>query len=65
MAKNKSFIKLEGTLDGLTFYQKDGESFVKTKGGISRDRILNDQNFKRTRENMQEFSGCAKTGKAV
>lgn len=65
MAKNKSFIKLEGTLDGLTFYQKDGESFVKTKGGVSRDRILNDQNYKRTRENMQEFSGCAKAGKAV
>jgi hypothetical protein len=65
MAKNKSFIKLEGTLDGLTFYQKDGESFVKTKGGVSRDRILNDPNYKRTRENMQEFSGCAKAGKAL
>ncbi|MCB0457553.1 MAG: hypothetical protein R2776_06995 [Flavobacteriaceae bacterium] len=65
MAKNKSYIKLEGTLDGLTFYQKDGQSFVKTKGGISKDRILNDSNFKRTRENMQEFAGAARASKAV
>ncbi|MCB0457893.1 MAG: hypothetical protein R2776_07360 [Flavobacteriaceae bacterium] len=65
MARNTSFIKLEGTLDGLTFYEKDGENFVKTKSAISKNRIANDAAFVRTRENNQEFSGCSKASKAV
>jgi len=64
MAKNNSFIRLEGTLDGLTFYRKDGENFVKTKSSVSKNRIMNDPAFRRTRENMQEFSGAARAGKA-
>ncbi|WP_432411330.1 hypothetical protein [Rasiella sp. SM2506] len=64
MAKNNSFIRLEGTLDGLTFYQKDGSNFVKTKSGVSKSRIANDPNFIRTRENNQEFGGAAKVSKA-
>lgn len=64
MAKNNSFIRLEGTLDGLTFYRKNGESFVKTKSRVSRKRIFNDPAYKRTRENMQEFGGAARIGKA-
>lgn len=64
MAKNNSFIRLEGTLDGLTFFRKNGENFVKTKSRVSRNRILNDPAFKRTRENMQEFGGANKAGKS-
>ncbi|PNQ72845.1 hypothetical protein C1T31_10090 [Hanstruepera neustonica] len=64
MARNNSFIRLEGSLDGLTFYRKDGESFVKTQSRVSRNRIMNDPAYKRTRENMQEFGGAAKAGKA-
>ena len=64
MARNNSFIRLEGTLDGLTFYRKNGESFVKTKNQVSKNRILNDPAYKRTRENMQEFGGAARTSKA-
>lgn len=64
MARNNSFIKLEGTLDGLTFYRKNGESFVKTKNRVSKNRIMNDPAYRRTRENMQEFGGSARSGKA-
>lgn len=64
MGRNTSFIKLEGTLDGLTFYEKDGVNFVKKQSKISKSRILNDPAFKRTRENMQEFAGAARAGKA-
>ena len=64
MAKNKSFIKLDGTLDGLTFYRANGQDFVKTKGEINRQRILTDPAFARTRENMVEFGGAATAGKA-
>lgn len=64
MARNNSFIRLEGTLDGLTFYRKNGESFVKTKNRVSKNRIMNDPAYARTRENMQEFGGAAKCSKA-
>lgn len=34
MAKLKSLLKIEGTLDGMTFYKKaDGQYYVRTKGG--------------------------------
>jgi len=65
MARNNSFIRLEGTLDGLTFFRKNGASFVKTKNRVSKNRILNDPAYKRTRENMREFGGAARTGKAL
>jgi len=64
MAIQNSFIKIKGTLGGLTFYEKNGKSLIKTSGGISKERILNDPNFRRTRENMQEFGASATLGKA-
>jgi len=63
MAKNNSFIRLEGTLDGLTFFRKNGANFVKTKSRVSRNRIMNAPEYQRTRENMQEFAGANKGGK--
>lgn len=64
MAINKSFMKIEGTLDNLTFYQKDGKNLVKTKSTVSRSRIMSDAAYRRTRENMREFGGAARVGKA-
>lgn len=65
MAKQKGYINLEGTLGELTFYKSGGQSIVKTKSAINKDRILKEPNFKRTRENMTEFGGSAKVGKAL
>lgn len=65
MAKQKGYIDLEGTLGGLTFYKSGGQSIVKTKSAINKDRILKDPSFKRTRENMSEFGGSARVGKAL
>ncbi|RED48385.1 hypothetical protein [Seonamhaeicola aphaedonensis] len=65
MAKQKGYIDLEGTLGGLTFYKSGGQSIVKTKSAINKDRILKESNFKRTRENMTEFGGSATVGKAL
>ena len=62
MGKLKSFIKLEGTLDGLTFYKSQDGYLVRTKGGISKNRILKDPAFKRTRENFKQFGLNAKAG---
>lgn len=65
MARQSSYITIDGTLGGLTFYRADGQELIRSRGGISKERILKEPNFKRTRENMREFGGSAKVGKAL
>ena len=59
MGKLDGIIKIQGTLDNLTFYKSADGHFVRTKGGVSKNRIKNDPAFKRTRENGTEFGHCA------
>ncbi len=65
MAKNKSILKFEGTLDGMTFYKSTDGHLVRTKGGVSKSRIMSDPAYIRTRENMNEFSSVAQSGKLL
>ena len=65
MAKLKGILKIEGTLDELTFYKTQDGHLVKTKGGVSADRIANDPNFQRTRENGSEFGRAGTAGKVL
>lgn len=64
MAIQDSFIKIKGSLGGLTFYEKDGKSLIKTSSGVTKERIMTDPKYKRTRENMVEFGASAKIGKS-
>ena len=65
MGKLAGIIKLEGTLDGLTFYKSQDGYMVRTKGGVSKSRIMNDPAYARTRENLSEFGQNAKAGKLI
>ncbi|MEI6595531.1 MAG: hypothetical protein WCO28_08200 [Bacteroidota bacterium] len=65
MAKLKSVINIEGTLNDLTFYKTQDGNLVKTKSGVSGSRIANDPAFARTRENGSEFGSSAKSGKLL
>ena len=65
MARLKGLLKIEGTLDNLTFYKTQDGHLVKTKSGVSGDRIANDPNFQRTRENGAEFGSSASAGKLL
>jgi hypothetical protein len=65
MAKLGGIIKLEGTLDNLTFYKSKDGHLVRTKGGVSKERIQNDPAFERTRENGSEFGAAASSGKLL
>lgn len=65
MAKQNSLIKIEGTIDNLTFYKSADGHFVRSKGGVSKSRIMNDPAFVRTRENGAEFSSIASSGKLL
>lgn len=65
MAKSSGVLKIEGTIEDLTFYKKDGKFLVRKKGGISKERIENDPSFIRTRENGSEFGHSGKAGKIL
>ena len=65
MAKNKSLFKVIGTLDDVTFYKSADGYLVRTKGGVSKERMMKDPAFERTRENMVEFGHCASAGKLL
>lgn len=65
MARVKGLIKIEGTLDELTFYKSKDGNLVRSKGGVSGDRIANDPAFQRTRENGNEFGSAASAGKLL
>ncbi len=65
MAQQTGLIKIEGTLGDLTFYKSQDGLLVKTKGGVSAERIASDPAFVRTRENGQEFANAARAGKLL
>lgn len=65
MAKANGIIKIEGTVEDLTFFKKDGKNFVRKKGGIPKERIATEPNFVRTRENNAEFGHSGKSSKLL
>jgi hypothetical protein len=65
MAKQSGIIKIEGTIDDITFLKKGGKYFIRKKGGVSKSRIKTDSAFQRTRENGAEFGIVANAGKLI
>ena len=66
MARQKGIIKLDGTIGGITFYKSTQDGYLaREKGGVSADKIANDPNFQRTRENGAEFGRAGKAGKLL
>lgn len=65
MARQKGLIRLLGRIGNVTFYEKNGETYARLSEGIDGDLIKTDRRFRRARENMAEFGGAAKAGKAL
>ena len=65
MAKYKSLFNVEGSIGELTFYKGENGYYIRNKGGVSKNRILKDPAFARTRENISEFGSTAKSGKQL
>ena len=65
MPKQDGHNPLRGTVDNLTYYRsKDGYK-VRKRGMLEKGRVFTDPKFKRTRENMSEFSEAAKQNKLI
>ena len=65
MAKQKGILKLDGTIDDITFFKSRDGYLAKAKGGVPAARIANDASFQRTRENGAEFGEAGKAGKLL
>lgn len=66
MAQQKGLIKIKGTIDGLTFLEtQDGHQVRKQKRAISKEALLNGDNYARTRENWNEFREGAHASKLI
>ncbi|WNM18045.1 hypothetical protein [Flavobacterium capsici] len=63
MPKQKGLVKIEGSLDDITFFKRKDAFLVRLKGGVSKERIMTDPAYKRTRENMSEFTNVVDSGK--
>lgn len=67
MARQLGHIKYKGTIGEIRHFKIKGMTgnFAGLKGGATGDQIKNDPGFVRTRENMNEFSACARAGRSV
>jgi len=65
MPKQSSHIKIQGTIDDLTYRKtKDGYRVQKARV-VPKGRMFKDPRFKRTIENLQEFNEAAKSNKLI
>ena len=65
MAKQVGIFPIEGTLENVSFYKSEEGFMVRKKGGVSKNRIMSDPAYVRTRENLNQFGLNAKAGKVI
>ncbi|MGF1923756.1 MAG: hypothetical protein ACQUHE_06225 [Bacteroidia bacterium] len=65
MAKQESFIKLQGKVGDLSFFKTKNGYQARVKGGVSADRIKSDPAYQRTRENNAEFAAVSNAAKNI
>lgn len=65
MAQQKGAVPIQGTIGNLTFFKSQDGFMVKTKSAVSKQKILSDKRFARTRENMAEFGDAGKSAKTL
>lgn len=65
MAKQTGILPIEGTIGNLTFFKSKDGYLVKSKSGVTGDKIATDDAFQRTRENNAEFGRAGSASKLV
>lgn len=67
MAKQTGLLRYSGSMGGVRHFKIKGlrGDFAGLNGGPSGDQIKTAPEFIRTRENMNEFGGCASAGKSI
>jgi hypothetical protein len=62
LARQRSIIKLEGTIGDITFVKTRDGYLAKERTSMNGARITTDPAFQRTRENNAEFGRAGKAG---
>lgn len=65
MAKAQNNLNLEGTINGMTFYTRNGKTYVRRKPLTNPNRYKTDRAYQRVRENNAEFTYSATMGKLI
>jgi len=67
MARQLGHVKYKGTIGDIRHFKIKGMqgNFAGMNGGATGEQIKSRASFVRTRENMNEFAGCATVGKAI
>lgn len=65
MAKQSGPIKVRGTVQGLTFYQLEGEYYVRQKSSLDAKRIKTDPAFANTRKENELLAKASPTASQV
>jgi hypothetical protein len=65
MGKLKGILPIEGSVGRVTFAKTIDGIVVREKTGVSRERILTEPQFQRTRENMFEFGNAGSAAAMV
>lgn len=67
MARQKGLMKYVGTIGDVRHFKIKGQEgfFAGMVGGPTAEQVNSAPEFERTRENMNEFGGCAKVGKSL
>lgn len=63
MATYESFLKLNGTVGDLVFYNLNGKNVVRKKSGFNKNSFKKSASYEKVRQNSSEFGHCSKTGK--
>ena len=67
MARQKGLMKYVGTIGDVRHFKIKGQEgfYAGMVGGPTAEQVSTAPEFERTRENMNEFGGCARAGKSV
>lgn len=65
MATYESFIKLNGAVGDLVFYNLNGKNVVRKKSGFNKTAYNKSPTYEKVRQNSFEFGHCSKVGKII
>ncbi|MDQ3190587.1 MAG: hypothetical protein M3Q58_03255 [Bacteroidota bacterium] len=51
--------KTKGSVDGKTYFTRNGKQFVKNKSNLDKNRVMTDPAFENSRKSMSEFGACS------
>jgi len=65
MAKQIGFVKVRGTIGGITFYKLNGGYYARRKTSLCKERVLRDAAFAGSRRSSALFGTASKLAKIV